>query len=159
MKTPKTDAYWAAFRAATGHPGGWYDVVEFGDSAEMMNELAALVAAGTKRATAGLLRDFASGDPPVPRVGDHAVVIDGQGNPVCIYRCTGIRIGPLSSVDERFAWDEGEGDRSRAWWLDAHRRFFTRQAAREGFAMHDEIETVFERFTVIWPPELADPAT
>jgi hypothetical protein len=25
-----------------------------------------------------------------------------------------------------------------------------------GFQMHDEIETVFERFTVVWPPEIAD---
>ena len=49
--------------------------------------------------------------------------------------------------------------RSRAWWLEAHRDFFTRQAAAEDFDMHDEIETVFERFAVIWPPELADAAS
>jgi hypothetical protein len=40
--------------------------------------------------------------------------------------------------------------------LDAHRRYFGRQAAREGFVMHDGIETVFERFEIVWPPELAD---
>jgi hypothetical protein len=26
----------------------------------------------------------------------------------------------------------GEGDRTRDWWLDAHRRYFARQASREG---------------------------
>ena len=65
-------------------------------------------------------------------------------------------MGPLNSVDEKFAWDEGEGERTRDWWLNAHRRFFGRRAAARGFPMHDEIETVFERFEIVWPPEIAD---
>ena len=64
--------------------------------------------------------------------------------------------GPLNSVDERFAWDEGGGERTREWWLSAHRRFFGRRAAAQGFRMHDEIETIFERFEIVWPPEIAD---
>ena len=76
--------------------------------------------------------------------------------PRAIWRTTEIRTGPLNSVDERFAWDEGEGQRTREWWLSAHRRFFGQRAAAQGFAMHDEIETVFERFEIVWPPEIAD---
>ena len=59
-------------------------------------------------------------------------------------------------MDEHFAWDEGEGERTREWWLAAHRRFFGRCAEAQGFQMHDEIETVFERFAVVWPAEIAD---
>jgi uncharacterized protein YhfF len=62
-----------------------------------------------------------------------------------------VTIKPLSQVDEAFAWDEGEGDRSRKWWLDAHRRYFSRQARREGFKFDDDILTVFERFEIVWP--------
>ena len=47
-------------------------------------------------------------------------------------------------------------DRSRARWLDEHRAFLGRAAAIGGFSMNDQIETVFERFVVVWPPELAD---
>jgi uncharacterized protein YhfF len=65
-------------------------------------------------------------------------------------------VGPLNSVDERFAWDEGEGERTREWWLAAHRRFFERRAAEQGFQMNDQIETMFERFEVVWPLEIAD---
>ena len=36
-------------------------------------------------------------------------------------------IKPLSEVDEAFAWDEEEGNRTREWWLNAHRRNFARQ--------------------------------
>lgn len=155
MKTPRTDAYFAEFAQATGSAGG-YQVVEFGDSPELIDELSALVVAGTKRATASLLRDYEIEGEPVPEVGDHFVTVDGAGNPLCVCRTTDIRIGPLSSVDDAFAWDEGEGDRSRDYWLKAHRNFFTRDSARNNLSFHDDILTVFERFTVVWPPELAD---
>ena len=128
----------------------------FGDTPALMDELLALVLAGTKRATAGLLRNFEQGPEPIPRRGDLSVVLDGVGRPRCLIRTTEIRIGPLSSVDEAFAWDEGEGDRTRADWLATHRHYFARQAAREGFALDDDIATVFERFTVVWPAASAD---
>jgi uncharacterized protein YhfF len=84
-------------------------------------------------------------------VGGHVVVVDGRGEPMSIFQTTEVRVAPLSSVDDAFAWDEGEGDRTRDWWLAAHAEFFTRQAANEGFEFHPDIETVFERFKVVWP--------
>ena len=155
-RTPATDAFWGQYRTASGITADSYEVVVFGDSRPMADELLALVLEGRKRATASLLRDYRAGGEPVPAVGDFAVVLDGQGQPRCIRRTTDIEIKPMDAVDDRFAWDEGEGDRTRDWWLDAHRRFFSRQAARDGFSMHDGIETVFERFVVVWPPEFAD---
>lgn len=149
-KSPATDAFWKAFREAEGLAHDDYDVVAFGDSPKMADELAALVLDGPKRATAGLLRDFENGE-PMPRVGGHVVVVDGKGRPVLVWRTTEVTVKPLSAVDDSFAWDEGEGDRTRADWLAGHTRFFKRQAEREGFAFHDAIETVFERFTVVWP--------
>ena len=154
MRTAATDAFWRAFRDASGLDHDRYEVVAFGDSPSMIDELAGLVVIGRKRATASLLRGYQT--EPVPAVGDWAVVVDGDGRPLCIYRVTEIRIGPLSSVDGRFAYDEGEGDRSRATWLAGHHAVFNRWAAAGGFAMHDDIETVFERFAVAWPPSLAD---
>jgi uncharacterized protein YhfF len=155
-KTSAIEAFWHAYRAAAGLDHDRYDVVAFGDSPGMADELADLVVHGPKRATAGLLRDFTIGGEALPEVGGHVVVVDGKGGPRCIWRTTEVTVKPLIDVDDAFAWDEGEGDRTRDDWLDGHRRFFARQAAREGFAFHDRIETVFERFTVVWPPEAAD---
>ena len=45
------------------------------------------------------------------------------------------------------AWDGSEGDTD--WWITTRRSEFFRQAVRDGFDMHDGIETAFERFTVI----------
>jgi hypothetical protein len=44
-----------------------------------------------------------------------------------------------------------------AWWLDARRRYFARQASREGFELDDDILTVFERFDVVWPLNVRTP--
>ena len=155
MRSPEVLAFWRSFRAAGGRDHDDYEVVSFGDSPALATELAGLVLAGRKRATAFLARDIASGA-EAPRVGGHVVVVDGDGRPRLIWRTSELRVGPLISVDDDFARDEGEGDLSRTHWLDAHRRYFARQAAREGFAMHDGIVVVFERFTVVWPPEAGD---
>lgn len=154
-RTASTDLFWRAFCNAAGVEAG-YDVAAFGDTRAMADELADLVVAGQKRATAGLLRDFGPNGEPMPVVGGYVVLIDGEARPRAVWRTTDVRTGPLVSVDHQFAWDEGEGDRTRDWWLSAHRDFFGRQAGLQGFEMHDEIDTVFERFEVLWPPVIAD---
>jgi uncharacterized protein YhfF len=157
QKTKQTEEFWQTFAEHAGQADADYVVVAFGDNPDMATELAALVVSGIKRATASLVRDFSSPDNPLPRVGDFVVIVDGTGSPQCIYRTTEIEIKPLIAVDERFAWDEGEGGRTLDWWLPAHRRYFGRQAGLVGFKMHDNIETVFERFEVVWPPSLTEP--
>jgi len=151
-----TDEFWRRYREASGLGHDSYDVVAFGDGPDMASELAELVVAGIKRATAGLVRQFGSDGEPPPVVGGYVVLLDGEARPRAIWRTTEARVGPLNSVDERFARDEGEGERTREWWLSAHRRFFGRSATALGFRMHDGIETVFERFEIVWPPAIAD---
>src|SRR5471032_2188258 len=156
MRSALTDEFWRGYREAAGLHHDDYDVVAFGDSPKMATELAELTVAGIKRATAGLLRQFGPDAEAPPVLGGYALLLDGANQPRAIWRTTELRVGPLNSVDQRFAWDEGEGERTRDWWLAAHLRFFSLRAAAEGFAMHDEIETVFERFEVVWPAEIAD---
>ena len=114
------EAMWASYVADSGYGGPLVTAFAFGDSAEMADELGLLVLHGPKRATAGLVQAFAAQDEPLPRAGDRCLVLGGDGRPLAVVRTTDVRVGPLWSVDDRFAWDEGEGDRTRAWWLDAH---------------------------------------
>ncbi|GAB2583684.1 ASCH domain-containing protein [Microlunatus antarcticus] len=147
--------FWAAFCAATGATGEPVDVYAFGDSVGMADALVDLVLTGTKRATAGARADYLE-EGAVPVVGDHAVVLRGDGSPAAVLRTTDVRVGPLSSVDDAFAWDEGEGDRTRDGWLAAHRAFFRRWFAASGRPPDEDPEVVFERFALVWPPERAD---
>jgi uncharacterized protein YhfF len=155
-RSPDTDTFWQAFRRYAGLDHDNYVVGSFGDSPEMATELADLAMAGIKRGTVSLARDYGEGREPMPKPGDFVMMLDGERRPRFIWRTTEVTIKPLSQADEAFAWDEGEGDRTRDWWLDAHRRYFARQASREGFDIDDEILTVFERFEVVWPLDIAD---
>ena len=123
-------------------------VDQFGDSPAMADELLSLVLAGRKRATAGLAES------EVPAVGDHWIMTDGEGRERAVLRTREIRVGRLDSVDDAFAWDEGEGDRSRDYWLREHRAFFQRTADRALAEQEvDALQVVFERFDLVWPPE------
>src|SRR4051812_44255626 len=86
---------WAAFCAATGTQGEPDDVYAFGDSAAMADDLADLVRAGTKRATAGALVDHTDGG-HLPAVGELGVIVRGDGSPAAVVRTTEVRTGPLS---------------------------------------------------------------
>jgi uncharacterized protein YhfF len=156
VKTGDTDAFFRAFRTDARVEAETYSVIGFGDNPAMADEHLGLVLAGIKRATASLARDYGGDRRPLPKAGDHAVLVDGRNKPRCVLRTTEAIMRPLSAVDDDFAWDEGEGTRTRADWLTAHRASFQQQAEREGLALADDEAAVFERFTVVWPRLFAD---
>ena len=54
------------------------------------------------------------------------VALDGKRRPRVILRTVELVQRRFDDVDEQFAYDEGEGDRSLAYWREAHKRYFTR---------------------------------
>jgi uncharacterized protein YhfF len=153
---PQIQQYWKAYARSANLNTIEFMVFAFGDNEESADTLSELVVFGPKRATAYLPRDFEAFGQPLPKPGDFSVVVDGRNKPRCIIRTTQVEIKPLRDVDERFAWDEGEGDRSLEGWMSGHIQYFKRQGAREGFSVDDSIEVVLERFEVVWPPESVD---
>ena len=96
----------------------------FGDSAELADDLLALVIAGKKTATCGALRDIGD-DEPMPEVGRRDVVRDGRGEPACVIETTEVTQCRFDDVPEDFAIAEGEGDYSE--WRAGHIAFFERK--------------------------------
>jgi uncharacterized protein YhfF len=102
----------------------WQDLeaFSFGDGPDLANRLLELVLSGTKCATCwaesqGLLS---------AEVGKLMVVLDGQGVPKAVLKTIELTKRRFDEVDEAFAYDEGEGDRSLQYWREAHTRYFTR---------------------------------
>ena len=135
-----------AVPAGTPVPEAWH----FGDTRELADELLELVVHGPKRATAGAVAHYEADGEPLPEVGDLSVVTTFDGVPRALLRTTEVRVGPLSSVDDAFAWDEGEGDRTRDDWLRAHTAFFERVLPTIGVPFHPDLATVFSRFDVLY---------
>lgn len=146
---PALDAFWQHCAVRHGFTGPRPPVCAFGDSKSQQDELAALVIAGRKRATAGLAFWCGYDRELAPRPGDLHIVTDGSGCPQGLIRITEVNEAPFIAVDDQFAHDEGEGDGSRAYWLAEHQRFFAAELAREGLAMADSVKVMFQRFELL----------
>lgn len=153
------DEFWHRWMTVRGEgPKRYTDSTFFGDTPALANELIALVLDGPKRATAGSLAEYEAESVAVPRVGDEWIALDGAALPRAVLRTTDVRVGPLSSVDEAFAWDEGEDDRTLASWLRGHTAYFTRVYEQLGLEFGPDIDVVFERFELVYREPVSDKA-
>lgn len=126
------------------------DVFAFGDHRALADELAQLVLAGTKTATTAALPAFHAVGMPLPKRGDLSVVLRGDGTPVCVIRTVDLVVCRFDEVGAEFAAAEGEGDRSLAYWREAHAQVFRREGERLGYAYDPALEVACERFEVVW---------
>ena len=119
----------------------WRDLQSFafGDTPELADELLALVLAGRKTATC-----FAARDGQQTEVGQRWVVRDGTGRPRAVIETVELAQRRWEEVDEAFAHDEGEGDRSLATWRENHRAYFARNG---GFS--EDMPLWCERFRLV----------
>jgi uncharacterized protein YhfF len=85
----------------------------------------------------------------LPEVGQKTIVLDGNDDPLCTIETTEVEVRPYNEVDARFAYEEGEGDRSLEYWRQAHWRFFSRTLPNMGKEPTPDMPLVCERFRVI----------
>ena len=146
------EPFWRAFRATLDHDPTprFYEAFHFDDNAPSADELAALVLAGRKRATASLVWSYEAEMKPRPEVGALSVVTLFDGTPVCVIETRHVQIVPFAEVSAEFAATEGEGDGSLAFWRRAHTEFFGRECARLGRDFHARAPVVCEEFEVVY---------
>jgi uncharacterized protein YhfF len=111
----------------------------FGDSPALADELVELVLKGVKTATCST-----DDEPNTSKQGECWIVLDGRGKPRCVIESTEVTYRRFGEVDASFAHDEGEGDRSLAYWRDAHRRYFGRQGR-----FTEDMMLMCERFRLV----------
>ena len=154
-KQAAVEAFWRAYLeslpAGAERPTAPNDVWHFADNEETADELVELVMAGIKTATCGSLWEYEAEDEAPPKVGDLSVVTNWAGDPLCIIETTEVQIKPFDEVDAQFVYDEGEGDRSLAYWRRVHVEFFTRELAEIGREPAETMPLVCERFRKVFP--------
>lgn len=143
-------AYLASLPAGTQPPANTYQAWYFGDHEQLADELGELVRAGVKTATCGMLWEYEAEAEAVSQVGELSIITNWAGEPLCLIETTEIEIKPFNQVDEQFAYDEGEGDRSFAYWHQAHQTYFTRRCQLIGRELREDMPLVCERFRVIF---------
>ncbi len=111
----------------------------FGDGPELADALLDLVIKGVKTATCST-----EDEPNTSTPGERWIVLDGRGEPACVIETTEVSYRRFGDVDAAFAHEEGEGDRSLAYWRDAHRRYFGPQGK-----FSEDMMLMCERFRLV----------
>jgi uncharacterized protein YhfF len=111
----------------------------FGDNPQLADELLDLVLRGIKTATCST-----EDEPNTSSPQERWIVLDGAGNPRCVIETTEVSYRRFGEVDASFAHEEGEGDRSLAYWREAHRDYFGRQGR-----FSEDMMLMCERFRLV----------
>lgn len=125
---------------------GNYDAWAFGDAP---NKLAELVRKGIKTATCSAYVFYEIEGEEMPKAGDYSVVLDADGNAVCIIKTTKVYLTTFDQVSQDHAFKEGEGDRSLEYWKCVHKEFFTEELKTIGRKFNEKMKLVCEEFETV----------
>jgi uncharacterized protein YhfF len=96
---------------------------------------------GNKRATAGLLHDYAKEGEPVEHVGECLAMVDNDGRHVATLQVTRVVVSRFIEVPDEFALAEAEGDLSAADFRASHLEYWTK--AGETITDHTQVVQVY----------------
>ncbi len=124
-----------------------YEAWAFGDAAD---ELAALVAAGRKTATASAYPLYELEQEPLPQAGEYSVILDSEDRAVCVIRTDRVYVTPFREISEEHARGEGEGDLSLSYWREVHERFFRQEMEAADLTFDEDMLVVCEEFSCVY---------
>nr|WP_315032569.1 ASCH domain-containing protein [uncultured Chryseobacterium sp.] len=135
------------------HTGSFY----FGGK-EDASSIAKLVISGIKTATGSLLWGYEYENKSMPLVNEYNIITDSEGIPVCIIQTLTISIVPFEDVNEQFAFDCGEGDRTLVSWRTMYWEYILSECQRINRTPTPKIPLVCEYFKVVYDEPLAQPS-
>ena len=128
-----------------------YLLDDFADTPEAATKVGKLVRDGIKTTTSSLLWGLEHGGEPLPKAGEISVVVDGNGSPLCVIEMIEVEIRPFNTVDEQFAFEYGEGERTLASWLSDTWDFHSHWCREIGREPSETMPIVFQRFRLLYP--------
>lgn len=147
MDKEKIQDYWFNFlrdKNSLYYPLG--DITNFGGDPQL---LAKLVYDGTKTATSSSY-DLYEPNEYMPQVGDYNIILDGNGDPICITKTLVTEVIPFDQVSSEHAYHEGEGDRTLEYWRQIHEDFFKKEYQEAGKEFNNQIPCLCEVFERIY---------
>ena len=119
--------------------------IEFGTPGESRTRLIDFIVNGNKRATAGLLYDYAKESEPVESVGECLAMLDNDNQHVATLRVTRVEVSRFIDVPDEFALAEAEGDLNAADFRTSHSAYWS----RIGETITDETQIVQVYFELL----------
>ncbi len=125
---------------------GTYEAWPFGEAPD---KLADLVVQGIKTATCSAYDLYSMNNERLPQAGDHSVILNSNGEAVCIIKTLKVYVTEFNKVSEEHAFKEGEGDRSLEYWRKVHESFLTNELASINKTFDGNTKVVCEEFEVV----------
>jgi uncharacterized protein YhfF len=122
----------------------------FWDEPTAANKAANLVLSGIKKASCHSLLLLQLQKRPLPKIGDHSMVCNWEGEPQCIIRTTAVKLVPFFSIREAFVQVEGEGHRGLASWKETHWELYERQLEPYGRNPSESMIVVCDYFEKVF---------
>ena len=119
--------------------------IEFGTPGESRVRLVDFIVNGNKRATAGLLDDYAKESEPIEVVGECLAMLDNSDKHVATLRVTRVEVSRFINVPDEFALTEAEGDLNAADFRASHSDYWS----RIGEAITDDTQIVQVYFELL----------
>ena len=119
--------------------------IEFGTPGESRARLIDFIVNGNKRATAGLLDDYAKESEPIESVGECLAMLDNNDQHVATLRVTRVEVSRFIDVPDEFALAEAEGDLNAADFRASHSEYWS----RIGETITDETQIVQVYFELL----------
>jgi len=127
-----------------------YRILAFGNTKEIADELSTLVIEGTKTATSSNFALYEIENEPLPYVGLHNIMFDGNEEAVAILETTSVVVVPFNEVTVEHAYLEGEGDRTLKFWRDVHEPIFRMEFDEINQEFDYNMPVVCEKFKVVY---------
>lgn len=115
------------------------------------DELAQLTLSGIKTATSSAHCLYEIEKEELPKAGEWHIILDSSDQAVCIIRLVAVTVYPFKDVPAEIAYQEGEGDRTLAYWRAVHQRFFTDLLVDYDLSFSEEMLVVCEQFECVYP--------
>ena len=119
--------------------------IEFGTPGESRARLVDFIVNGDKRATAGLLDDYAKESEPIEIVGECLAMLDNSDHHVATLRVNRVEVSRFIDVPDEFALAEAEGDLNAADFRASHSDYWS----RIGEAITDDTQIVQVYFELL----------
>lgn len=152
---PATESFWRQYLDAAPDASSarrwFYEAFRIGATADSADDGAVLITRGIKTATSSLLWEYEAQHKPLPQVGSLSILENGRHDPVCVVETTELVTQPFREVDQLFAYEYGEWDRSLKSWRLRCWRIFLDRCQELGREADHTMPLVCERFRVIYP--------
>lgn len=124
-----------------------YTAWQFGEDADT---LANLVLEGIKTGTASMYDLYQIENEKLPQAGEYSIILNSNNDAVCIIQTVKVEIVPYNQITDKHAYDEGEGDRTLAYWKKVHQNFFTKELEKYNLEFDENRCVVYEHFKLVF---------